>query len=183
MSDIVLRDIELYDIETVRNWRNSKEVSAYMYTDQIISTEQQAKWYEKIMKETNSKYWIIEYEGRPLGLASLNNIDRNLSSCYWAFYLGDTSVRGAGIGAKVEYNVIEYVFNQLNLNKLRCEVFVSNEKVIKMHEKFGFRREAYYREHCIKNDQKIDAVGLALLKSEWQVYKEGFKTKIYGKTN
>jgi UDP-4-amino-4,6-dideoxy-N-acetyl-beta-L-altrosamine N-acetyltransferase len=181
MSDISLRLLTLDDIELVRNWRNSPDVSAYMYNEMYITAEQQLKWFEKISNDETSIYWIIEYEGKKLGLASLTGIDQTLSSCYWAFYLGDLSVRGGGIGAKIEYNVLEYVFNELKLNKLRCEVFVTNDKVIKMHEKFGFRREAFYREHCIKNDQKLDVVGLAILRSEWTIISELMKNKIYGR--
>ena len=59
-------------------------------------------------------------------------------------------------------------------------MFVTNDKVVKMHEKFGFRREAYYREHCLKNNTKIDVVGLAILKSEWSIVKSIMKKKIYG---
>lgn len=179
-KDIELIELTQEDIEQVRIWRNTPEVASYMYTENEISQEQQQKWFESISKNPNSKYWIITYDGRKLGLASITNIDQALSSCYWAFYLGDTSVRGAGIGAKVEYNVINYVFNTLKLNKLRCEVFVTNDPVIKMHEKFGFRREAYYREHCIKGNLKIDVVGLALLSSEWKQYSEHMRAKIYG---
>lgn len=180
MSDISLRLLESDDIELVRNWRNSPDVAPYMYNETHIGEEQQIKWFEKISNENSSVYWIIEFEGKKLGLASLTGIDKTLSSCYWAFYLGDLSVRGGGIGAKIEYNVLEYVFNELKLNKLRCEVFISNDKVIKMHEKFGFRREAYYREHCLKNNQKLDVVGLALLQTEWSLIKETMKNKIYG---
>ena len=50
-----------------------------------------------------------------------------------------------------------------------------------MHEKFGFRREAYYREHCIKNNIKLDVIGLAILESEWKLISELMKNKIYGK--
>ena len=180
MKDIVLKELTIDEIELVRTWRNSKEVAPYMYNENYITQEQQVKWFEKISSETNLKYWIIEFEGKKLGLASITGIDKTLSSCYWAFYLGDLSVRGTGIGAKVEYNVIEFVFNDLKLNKLRCEVFVSNDKVIKMHEKFGFRREAYYREHCVKDNQKLDVVGLALLEADWKIYKSIMKSKIYG---
>ncbi|GAK91042.1 flagellin modification protein FlmH [Nonlabens ulvanivorans] len=134
----------------------------------------------KVQGDKSSKYWIIEFDGKDLGLASLTNIDNNLSSCYWAFYLGDTSVRGAGIGAKVEYNVLSHVFDELSLNKLRCEVFEFNNNVIKMHEKFGFRREAFYREHCFKNKDWQNVIGLAMLKKEWETTKELLKTRIYG---
>lgn len=177
--DIELSQLTIADIELVRTWRNSEEVASFMYNEQEISPEDQVKWFKNI-DWNRSRYWIIKYNGKKLGLASINNIDTTLQSCYWAFYLGDTSVRGAGIGAKVEFNILEYVFNDLNLNKLRCEVFVTNDKVIKMHEKFGFRREAYYREHCIKGDKKLDVVGLAILKSEWATIKEPQSKRIYG---
>ncbi len=179
MNDIKLVRLTAEDIEMVRNWRNSPEVAPYMYSENHISEADQQKWFANVNESKSAIYWIIEYEGKKLGLASVTGIDHTLQSCYWAFYLGDLSVRGAGIGAKVEYNVMDYVFSELNLNKLRCEVFVTNHKVIQMHEKYGFRREAYYREHCIKGDQKLDVVGLAILKSEWLQVKEQLKKKIY----
>ncbi len=180
MSNIKLIRLEEEDLELVRNWRNSEDVAKYMYTENSITEKEQLNWFNSIKNESNCIYWIIEYNDKKLGLASLNGIDKTLQSCYWAFYLGDSSVRGAGIGAKIEYNVIEYVFSELKLNKLRCEVFVSNDKVIKMHEKYGFRREAYYREHCIKGNEKLDVVGLALLRSDWDQIKEMIRSKIYG---
>lgn len=180
--DGILRDLTLQDIELVREWRNSEEVSAYMYTSDVISQEQQLMWYKKISEDVSCKYWIIQYNETPIGLASITSINYQLNSCYWAFYLGNSSIRGAGIGAKVELCVIDYVFNTLNLNKLRCEVFSFNDKVIKMHEKFGFRREAYYRQHCFKNGEFLDVVGLALLKQDWLISKKYFDEK-FSKNN
>jgi hypothetical protein len=180
MNDIELVDLHIDDIELVRNWRNSKEVSSYMYSSSIISEEDQKKWFEKINQDPTCKYWIVTYKGKKVGVASITNISNLFKSCYWAFYLGDTSIRGAGIGAKIEYNVLEYVFEELKLNKLRCEVIVTNEKVIKMHEKFGFRREAYYREHFFKENNPFDVVGLAMLNNEWKQMKEYLKNKVYG---
>jgi UDP-4-amino-4,6-dideoxy-N-acetyl-beta-L-altrosamine N-acetyltransferase len=179
-NDIILLEMEEKHIELVRNWRNSDEISKYMYSDEYITLEMQQIWYARVKSDASQKYWIITYDEKLLGLASLYKIDHVLDSCYWAFYLGDTSIRGAGIGAKVEFNILSYVFDNLKLNKLRCEVLVFNEMVIKMHEKFGFRREAYYREHCKKKGEYLDSVGLAMLKKEWDLLKEYLKSKIYG---
>ena len=179
MHDIELVELTADHIEMVREWRNSKEVSSYMYSQNQISKEQQERWFQKVSKDDSCRYWLIKYDGKFLGLASVTGIDKVLSSCYWAFYLGDTSVRGAGIGGKVEYHVLKYVFEELGLNKLRCEVFVFNDKVIKMHEKFGFRREAYYREHAQIDDEFKDVVGLAMLKSEWNKTKALIKSMVY----
>ncbi|MCF7822810.1 MAG: UDP-4-amino-4,6-dideoxy-N-acetyl-beta-L-altrosamine N-acetyltransferase [Candidatus Marinimicrobia bacterium] len=177
MGKVSLTKLEEIHLEMVRSWRNSSEVSDYMYTDRQISKKHQKEWFEKVESDQNSFYWIIKYENRPIGLASITNIDDTLKSCYWAFYLGDTSIRGGGIGSFVELFVINYVFNILKLNKLRCEVFTSNDKVIRMHEKFGFRREAFYREHCLKNGEYQDVVGMAILKKDWMrlsKYYEGY---------
>ena len=178
--DIELKELTEVDLELVRKWRNSDDVANHMYTDSHITSEDQIKWFHQLNKET-TRYWLIMYNGRKLGLAYVTEISRSLNSCYWGFYLGDSSTRGAGIGAKVEFNVLEYVFNHLGLNKLRCEVFVHNYRVVKMHEKFGFRREAYYREHCVKGNEKLDVVGLAILKNEWKLLRDFQKARIYGK--
>ncbi|POY39119.1 UDP-4-amino-4,6-dideoxy-N-acetyl-beta-L-altrosamine N-acetyltransferase [Solitalea longa] len=176
--DIKLVDLTEKDIELVRTWRNSPEVAAYMYTDSQITKEDQERWFERTKDDSSSKYWIIEYNDQKVGLASLTGISSTFSSCYWAFYLGDPSAKG-GLGAKIEYNVINYVFDVLKLNKLRCEVFVFNEKVTQLHEKFGFRREAYYRQHVKKNGKFEDVVGLALLKADWEAIKDSLKHKVY----
>lgn len=177
--DIQLRLLQEVDLEKVRGWRNSPEVAQYMYTEELITKVQQKAWFNKVKDDKSSQYWIIEYDKKSIGLASLTNINPILSSCYWAFYLGDTTLRGGGVGSKVEFNILRYVFEELNLNKLRCEVLISNPKVISLHEKFGFRREAYYRQHVKKNGVFHDAVGLAMLKQEWKAIKSYLESKIY----
>lgn len=179
--DIELRELQESDIEMVRSWRNSPEVSSFMYSDEFISEEDQKMWFLKTDADSTCINWIISFDKKPLGLVSLSGINKTLDSCYWAFYLGDTSVRRQGIGSKIEYNVLKYVFDHLELNKLRCEVFTFNDNVIKMHEKFGFRREAFYREHCKKNDKWEDVVGLAMTKKEWNSLKESMYERIYKK--
>ena len=177
--DIELIPLHEDDIELVRTWRNSKDVAQYMFNEDYITPEQQQQWFAKISQEKNSRYWIASYDGTKVGLANITGINPTFQSAYWGFYVGDTSMRGAGIGNKMLYNIIQYAFQELKLNKLRCEVFVHNDKVVNMYEKFGFRREAYYREHCIKGDQKLDVLGLALLQKEWELLREGLKQKIY----
>ncbi len=179
--DIKLNPLTVQDIELVRTWRNSEEVSKYMYTSNKISEEEQKNWFEKVKNDKTCEYWIIEYDGKKLGLASIYAISKVFDSCTWAFYLGDTSIRGAGIGSKVEYNVLKYVFETLKLNKLNCTVFPTNDSVIKMHEGFGFRREAYFRQHVLRDGEYIDVVGLAMLKSEWKTLKEFMFNKIYNR--
>lgn len=181
MNDIELIPLKKEDLELVRSWRNSPEVSQYMYTDDIISEESQKLWFKKIEKENNSIYWIIRFENEKIGVASLTDIDIKNSKCFWGFYLGTTDIRGKGIGAKIEYKILEYVFENLKLNKLCGEVLSFNENVIRMHEKFGFRREGYLINHIRKQDKFHDVVVIGLLSSEWHQLKEKLHEGIHGR--
>ena len=63
--------------------------------------------------------------------------------------------------------VIEHVFGPLGMNKLACEVLTEHEAVWKLHESFGFVREALYRDHVWKAGRFQDVVGLSLLARDW----------------
>lgn len=180
-NDINLTMLQEEHLEMVRTWRQSEEVSKYMYTSPSLSKEQQIEWFRRIKQDSSKEHYIIQHNSKDLGLASITGIDHMFKKCQWAFYLGDTSTRGQGIGAKVEFKIIKHVFDSLKLNRLECEVFVSNDKVIKMHEKFGFRREAYYREYICKDGKFLDVVGLALLRNDWKRIEENLFNKIYGR--
>ncbi len=180
--DINLVEIKEEDLELIRRWRNSKEVSQYMYTSEEITSENQKKWFERIKLDASQKYWLIEYNGKKLGLVSIYNIKENFKHCSWAFYIGNTEVRGAGIGSKVEFTILNYVFETMKFNKLMCEVFSFNEKVIHMHEKFGFNQEGLFKKHILKDGKYFDVVALAILKHEWDLLKENLKQSIYNRT-
>jgi UDP-4-amino-4,6-dideoxy-N-acetyl-beta-L-altrosamine N-acetyltransferase len=179
MDDVNFLNIEKEDLEMIRLWRNSPDVSKYMYTNAEITPTQQEIWFNKIASEDNSKYWIIEFANKKIGLVYIVDIDNKNSKCYWGFYLGDSSVRGRGIGGKIEYNLLKYVFEELKLNKLCGEVFAFNKNVIKMHEKFGFKQEGYLKQHINKNGEFLDVVVIGLLKSEWDDLKQDLFRRVY----
>ncbi|MCC3159402.1 UDP-4-amino-4,6-dideoxy-N-acetyl-beta-L-altrosamine N-acetyltransferase [Hymenobacter sp. 15J16-1T3B] len=175
----ILRPLRYEDIEMVRTWRNSEGVAQYMYTAEPITPAQQEAWFQSISQDASKEYWIITSGGKDVGVANLYAINRAARTCYWAFYIAEQGVRGSGIGGKVEFTVLDYVFNTLKLNKLLCEVFVDNDKVISMHEKFGFRRESYFREHIMKDGKPKDVVGLAMLQREWAQLREAMRSRVF----
>ncbi|MBJ7409256.1 MAG: UDP-4-amino-4,6-dideoxy-N-acetyl-beta-L-altrosamine N-acetyltransferase [Phenylobacterium sp.] len=164
---IVLRPVEAADKAQLRTWRNLPEISAWMYSDHEISEAEHERWFNAAMADPARKYWIIELDGRPVGLANLYDIAPAHRKCSWAYYLADPATRGKGVGAFVEFQVIEHVFADHGLNKLCCEVLIGNEAVWKLHESFGFRREALLRAHVWKHGQPLDVVGLGLLAEDW----------------
>ncbi len=180
-ADVRLRDVREDDRERLLEWRNSPDVAAFMYSDHRIGHDEHDHWFDVVRHEARRRYWIIEVDSEPVGLANLSDIDRTHRRCAWAYYLATPNVRGWGVGSSVEFQVIEHVFADLGLNKLWCEVLVSNESVWRLHELYGFQREALYREHVMKNGHEVDVVGLGLLASDWVQRREAMAQRLRDK--
>ena len=180
-ATVRMRDVAEEDRERLLAWRNSPEVAAYMYSDHPIGRAEHDRWFDAIPGRRDRRYWIIEVNDEPVGLVNLADIDETNRRCAWAYYLASPNVRGLGVGSYVEFWAIEHVFQRLGLNKLWCEVLLSNEAVWKLHETYGFQREALFRDHVIKNGQLVDVVGLGLLARDWPAKRKEMADRLRGK--
>lgn len=166
---VTLRDLEAADRERLFEWRNRPDVAAWMYSDHAITPAKHEAWFAAAPADPRRRYWIIEVDGWPVGLANLADLSPTDRRTSWAYYLADPSLRGKGVGAYVEFWVIEQVFGPMALNKLCCEVLAGNEAVWRLHESFGFVRESLLRQQVWKQGQPLDVIGLGLLASDWVV--------------
>lgn len=162
-----LRPLRLEDSAQVLNWRNSDAVAAHMYTEHKIEPDEHQRWLKGALALEDRCYWIIEADDLPVGLASIAKIDTIARRCDLGHYLADPAVRGKGVGACVEYLILQQVFEVRKLNKLWCEVLIENERAWRLHMEFGFRREAHFRAHVWKGGRFRDVLGFGLLAEEW----------------
>ncbi len=65
-------------------------------------------------------------------------------------------------------NVLWYVFNVMNFNKLYCEALATNYRIIKCHISCGFNIEGYRREHVLKRGRYIDLIEMGILRKDWR---------------
>jgi UDP-4-amino-4,6-dideoxy-N-acetyl-beta-L-altrosamine N-acetyltransferase len=164
---VTFRPLRTADSAQVLAWRNSPEVSAYMFTDHQIAPEDHARWLAGVLSAEDRRYWIIEADGAPVGLANIAGIDSAARRCELGHYIADPSMRGRGVGACAEYIILQHVFETLNLNKLWCEVLIENRAAWALHLSFGFQREAHFRAHVLKGGRFRDVLGLGVLAEEW----------------
>ena len=160
-----LRDLTDADKDRILAWRNSPDVRAYMYTDHVIAPHEHDRWWASIAGDQRRRYWIIEANGAPVGLANL----------------ADPSVRGMGLGSYVEFWMLQHVFQTERLHKLWCEVLVSNEPVWRLHETFGFRQEARFRDFVFKDGAWQDVLGLGILEDEWRERRPAMAERVRSK--
>jgi UDP-4-amino-4,6-dideoxy-N-acetyl-beta-L-altrosamine N-acetyltransferase len=175
---VILRPLAVEDRDRLLAWRNLPEIARWMYSDHAISADEHARWFAAALGDPRRRYWIVEADGLPVGLANLYDLAPTHGRTSWAYYLADPSTRGQGIGAFVEYWMVEQVFGALGLNKLWCEVLIGNAPVWRLHESFGFQREALLRQHVRKDGEPADVVGLGLLASDWAKTRDASRARL-----
>ena len=149
-KSIDLKVIDESDIELLRAWRNSKDVSDYMLSRTIILKDQQEEWYKNIKDDPSVIYWIIlSKEETKLGLVNLTKINRTNLSAEPGLYIGEKKYRNSFFGMEAYYHLLDYGFNRLGLEKIYGTVLSTNVVAIKMNVSFGFITEALLKEDII----------------------------------
>ncbi len=169
------RRINKQDLQTISEWRMNPEVTKYMYTSPELTIDSQMKWFSRITSDRTVSYWIISFSFKEIGVINLYDIDTVNKRCFWAYYIGDASVRGKGLGRNIECNIYDYVLRDLNLNKLSCEVLSFNKRVIEIHKHFGSQIEGVLRQHIYKDGEFYDVVRMAILRQEWELIRSSFE--------
>lgn len=160
-----IRPIQRSDAELILEWRNTDAVRLNMYNHEVIDIESHLRWFDSMLKDNSCQYFIYERDEQPYGVLSFSEIDMKNKRAFWAFYSGDTSVRG--VGSEMERLALDYAFNTLGLNKLCCEVLEFNTSVIDFHRKFGFKIEGVKRQDYLRDEKFYDIYQLAIFKKDY----------------
>jgi putative hydrolase of HD superfamily len=118
---------------------DNKKIIANKETDEIIG---EVNWYWK----SEETLWM------ELGVVIFNEN-------YW----------GQGIGYSALKMWIDEKFKENpKLIRLGLSTWSGNERMMKLAEKLGFKREAVYRKARIVNDEYFDSVSYGILREEWK---------------
>ena len=115
-----------------------------------------------------------------LGFIKVCNNGRKKTNNNHSFHDWIIQTLGKGIARHLECNIYDFVFYTLKLNKLCCEVFSFNEKVISIHEKFGSIVEGKLIEHICKSGKFYDIVTMGITRNRWNDIKSNY---VYDKIN
>jgi UDP-4-amino-4,6-dideoxy-N-acetyl-beta-L-altrosamine N-acetyltransferase len=166
---IVLREILSLDQSSqlrIREIRNEPSIRKVMYTDHEIQLDEHQDWLGRLKQDKcRIAFAVIDEKSGPIGMVGLNSVDWRHRRSDWAFYL--TEGERGGLGAALEYSLLEFAFNRLELEKLNCEVIEGNDAVVRLHKKFGFEEEGFRRSNIEKGGIRIGVHFLGLQKSTW----------------
>ena len=161
---------------TIRHIRNEDGVRRWMYNDHVIELNEHLSWINRLKTDnTQIVFVVLDPEHGPLGVVSVNGIDRLQKRAEWAYYLTETA-RG-GLGSAIEFALIEFAFGSLGLEKLNCEVIEGNDAVVRLHKKFLFEEEGFRRSNIVKDGARVGVHCLGLTKNDWTTGRQTFCEK------
>ena len=166
-NDIILRAIEDKDLDLLYNMINDPDIEKNVFGWSFpISKQNQLEWMKTERKDGNIRF-VIEYNNFPVGVVSLSNIDfKNRTTNLNIKLL--KNYRGKGIASRSIKILIEYVFEELNLNLITASVLEYNKESLLLWEKNGFTREANLRARIFKNGKYNNIVIFSLLRDEYE---------------
>lgn len=168
--------VEITDIHTIDILELFGNVMVTRHYNLLpFKTEQDAKkfvdWYHNRFKEDLAFRWGISLKGQKkiIGTIGFNNLTKNhranigydLSPEYW----------NQGYMTEALKQVIEFGFNQLEINRIEAEVMQGNENSERLLNKLNFKKEGILRQWMYWNEKHYDMSMFSLLKTDYKKIK------------
>lgn len=166
---VLLRAIELDDLEILRAMINDADVESMMWGYSFpVSENEQRNWINSLSNNDTVFRGIIEAEGRGIGEIILTDIDLRNGNSEIHIKLAGKEVRGKGYGTDAVKALVTYCFNELRLNCVYCRIKDDNIASQKLFSKCGFIKEGVLRERVYKNGGYHDFYEYSILKGEFE---------------
>lgn len=164
---VLLRELKESDMSLFNQLINSSEVEmSVVGWSKPVTMSEQLSWFQSLKGENNIRYTIANLEDSEVyGTLIISKIDWKNRTCGMDIKLSNDA-RGKGIGTESVSLAIDYIFNELNLNRIGINILDTNIASQKLIEKNGFINEGKLRKAVYKNGQYIDLLVYSLLKED-----------------
>ena len=164
---IVLRRLELKDIPYMLEWMHDTETKLIFQNDFLAVDEVKAvNFILNSFNDDNKHFAIVDNSNDEyLGTISLKNIDNKNRNAEYAISTRRIA-RGKGINMLASNLIINYGFNELNLNKIYLNVLSKNERAIKFYKKIGFKHEGTFKQHLYMYSEYYDLEWYAIIRGD-----------------
>jgi len=168
---VKLRAYKKEDIELACKYMNDFEVKRFLAPGipYPMMLEQENKWFDSLTSAKDSYSFAIEdlITGQYIGGCGINEIDWKNSIATIGIFIGDKSFWNNGYGTDAMKVLLKFIFEQMNVNKVKLCVYSFNPRAKKCYEKSGFILEGTLREELFRDGKYHDVYLMSILKREW----------------
>ena len=138
-KNILLRDLELSDVDFLLHIENNKQNWLFGSEERYFSKEELVSYINNssssLVKDKQYRF-VIECYNKSIGFIDLFNYNLNTAE---VGVIIDTSYRKKGYASEALNLLINYSFNIVRLDSLKCSISVDNVFSIRLFVKYGFR--------------------------------------------
>lgn len=171
---VVFRPMTQEDSAQVMEWRMHPDITRYMNTDPKLTLETQIKWFNAKKQNPDNYLFIIEVDDLPVGVFTILDLDKVNSRCSSGLYIGVKEKRSLELAMRIEWNIYDFVFEQLGLNKTFAEIFSANKGLIRLKKMCGSEVEGVLKQHIYKNNQYHDITVMGMYAQKWEEIKKQY---------
>jgi RimJ/RimL family protein N-acetyltransferase len=166
-----LREYRQDDVKPALNYINDADVKRLLLPGipypNTLQDEQ--KWVDSQTASRDDYNFAIEtlQGGKYIGGCGINNIDWKNSVAVVGILIGDKNYWGQGYGTDAMKVLIKFIFNQMNIHKIKLHVYSFNTRAIKCYEKCGFKTEGILRKEIFRDGEYYDEHIMSILREEF----------------
>ncbi|GAB1235489.1 GNAT family N-acetyltransferase [Ferrigenium sp. UT5] len=154
------------DAAFILSLRTDTEKSRYLSAVSADIADQKA-WLARYAQADDQAYFIIEYQGEPIGTVRLYN-PLGDSFCWGSWILKDTRPGHAAMESALM--VYAYGIDHLGFKGAHLDVRKGNERVWRFHERFGARRVAETAEDYL---YRLDGEAIQVSRHRYRRFLDG----------
>ena len=173
-KDIFLRLLEKEDLPKRVEWFNDPSINKYLVSDLPVSLSKTEQWFNKgLFDNTKIHFSISDSEiNKLIGMTGLLQINNKNSNAQMYITLGEAAYHGKRLPDQIIPLVLEYAFEELNLNKVYLWTIPINQRGRRVYERNGFKQEAVMREHLYCRGKFQDLIQHSVLRSDFRVSRD-----------
>ncbi len=122
----------------ILDWRNSLDVKKWMYSQDDISMQSHLDFIDGLQLSKDRQYLAVKKENNYVGVVDFTGIDFDKKQSYFGLYANPFD-KFIGAGRVLEKVCLKYVFDFLNLNKIKLEVFSDNLRAVNLYKRYNFK--------------------------------------------
>jgi RimJ/RimL family protein N-acetyltransferase len=151
---VILRAFEREDAERCYRWMNDPNIVRTLKSRYPIAFQNEIEWLDRAMHASaTERHFAIERKDdrSHVGNASIHDIDWVSRTGGFGLFIGEPSAWNRGFGTDAIVTLVRFAFDEMNLHKLRINVFDYNDRAKHILETHGFVQEGrlareFYRE-------------------------------------
>ncbi|WP_443659694.1 GNAT family N-acetyltransferase [Clostridium algidicarnis] len=163
---ICLRAYKQEDIQIATSFVNDKELKKFLVTDIPfpMSLWEEDEWIKSQKSNKNGEYNFAIEDIKTkmyIGGCGIQNVNWLTRVALVGIMIGDKDYLGKGYGTDAMKVLMDFIFKDMNIHKIRLSTFSFNIRAQKSYEKCGFKVEGILKDEVFKDGKYYDEIVMA----------------------